>query len=579
MMQTYFHIRVKAKTSVQHLSRNIYSKIDKCRLRYNVLAAVFIIFTIVFATLIVPTFSLLLSSATINYSGIIATSSQVSPIFNSTWDNSKGTDLTDGGKWAGYYTSGSNDNVHVVTTPTYSSAYALQSYCPAGYSNRGIYANLPSNGKVYVDLDWSPTTALPSYGYEYFLVLFNNYPTSYISVAINSLGQVFFQDSTGNGPICSLNVTKDSWYHLILEYSALPSIINLYLNSTQNAPIGTYATSDADNITALAVCASTSGASAVGVSSTFDNVYVYTSDPYAVENVIATTVGNVGFVANQLCNFSATWDAFDIYGNPVALSDWVFGWNGTGVVTNSSITSFANGHLSSIIQTLPTSGTVLYQFYAKDVKGVWNNTNWQSFRIFVPNPSAQPMSLTVWGDKMILTQTGQQIVLHGVNTGSFTDAVGGFWDGSDINSYAQWVSDQAVIKAQLNAIQSDGYNCIRVLTYAGAWIADSADAIPIYESLASLCAARGIYVIYEGYNILGINEGQIALPYPPYLSTLADLQVIGSQQEYISYMTSEAQTLKAYPNVIFGLWNEPNPANTTDEAIWLSVAQRSITAM
>jgi len=176
---------------------------------------------------------------------------------------------------------------------------------------------------------------------------------------------------------------------------------------------------------------------------------------------------------------------------------------------------------------------------------------------------------------------GNIVVLHGVNAFAFTDAAGGYWGGSLHNDYNSYFGDITKLNAELDAIQRWGCNCIRLTTAAQYWIDNTGNARQIYQDFAARCAQRGIYVIIEGWNV--VDSGlQVDVPYPPYNPSqdpAASAAIIGSEQDYINYMSSEAATLKGYTNVIFGMWNEPVLMSSTIEANWFNVVQRAITSM
>lgn len=179
--------------------------------------------------------------------------------------------------------------------------------------------------------------------------------------------------------------------------------------------------------------------------------------------------------------------------------------------------------------------------------------------------------------RWIKNAEGDIVVLRGVNCGGFADAPGGIWSGIGIQSYADFQSNHDLVVAQLDAIKSWGSNCIRIMYAAEYWVYNIGNHRQVVKDLASLCAARGIYVIYEGWCIRGYGNGaaQDELPYPPYQSSTNAEEVIPSEQAYVDMMVSQATELGVYDNILFGLWNEPTGNFTS----WIGVMQQAITAI
>jgi hypothetical protein len=177
------------------------------------------------------------------------------------------------------------------------------------------------------------------------------------------------------------------------------------------------------------------------------------------------------------------------------------------------------------------------------------------------------LPLHVSGDQ-ILNAANQSVILRGVNLGDFQASVGGEWEGTWITSYSQWISDIALVNATLAAAQSWGANAVRSHYAVDFWTENTSGFIPIIKSYAKLLASRGMYLIFDGYQVVDYGHGgnQDPLPYPPYQANTTSgrgstvinpATIIPSQAAYVNYMISVAEALKNYPNVIIEFWNEP----------------------
>jgi len=173
------------------------------------------------------------------------------------------------------------------------------------------------------------------------------------------------------------------------------------------------------------------------------------------------------------------------------------------------------------------------------------------------------------------------VILRGVSCGDLGDSPDGTWSGVQLQTYSDWQANQADVIAELNAIKSWGCNMIRVMGALEYWVYNMGNNIQMLKDLANLCAARGMYLLYDHWSVRGWGDGssQDPLPYPPYQTSTNANAVVPSEQAYINIMASEAANFTGYPNVILGLWNEPNGSSGGNVTDWMNVAQQCITAM
>jgi len=191
--------------------------------------------------------------------------------------------------------------------------------------------------------------------------------------------------------------------------------------------------------------------------------------------------------------------------------------------------------------------------------------------------------------RFIEDMNNNTITLRGVNVGGFTDAPGGMWSGTDLLSYSEWQNNQALVTAELDAIQSWGCNVVRCHYAAQYWVQNTNNFRTIIYQFVQLCAQRDIYVILDGFCVWGWFSasggqqatGQDALPYPPYQLYANSSTIIPNQGAYENMMLSIATTLSNCSNVIISMWNEAGGGlNTTQyptaESDYLGVTQTTI---
>lgn len=180
----------------------------------------------------------------------------------------------------------------------------------------------------------------------------------------------------------------------------------------------------------------------------------------------------------------------------------------------------------------------------------------------------------------------QTVLLKGVNKVEFADDPDGIWMGSTM-----WTDDN--VKAELDAMKSWGINVVRCHISIELWKynigpasghpASPYSAISTREAIKRFlifAADRGIYVILDPYSVRSYWTGgeQDYLPFPPYQRSPNASEIIGSVDEFVDWWRSVARELKDYPNVMFDLWNEPNPPMEA-WSVWLDAAQRCINAI
>jgi len=173
----------------------------------------------------------------------------------------------------------------------------------------------------------------------------------------------------------------------------------------------------------------------------------------------------------------------------------------------------------------------------------------------------------------IVSQNGVIVVLRGVDYSHFIFDPNGDWmlPNGTIESN---VWDPAAVNNNLDAIQSWGGNCIRVLTTVQWWTQNTENFQSHLQHLITQAAARGIYVDFVFWRDAASDTQQPSMPYPPYHNS----GIITSANDFVNLWANVASTLKAYPNVMFELWNEPN-GDSQAEASWFNTTQQCISAI
>jgi len=195
--------------------------------------------------------------------------------------------------------------------------------------------------------------------------------------------------------------------------------------------------------------------------------------------------------------------------------------------------------------------------------------------------------------RYIKNSLGEIVILKGVTIHGFEDQPEGKWDPPDSSRFYSW---EECVKANLDAIRSWGLNTIRLHTSIDFWI-DNPETSTGYtyreniKKIIEWAAERGIYVIFDFYCVVHYGvEGhqQDPLPYPPYIQDGVPEVYMPNSTAFVNLWTDVAQELCGYPNVIFELFNEPQPG-VVDSGIpgdperfcyynstWLFVAQQII---
>jgi hypothetical protein len=181
--------------------------------------------------------------------------------------------------------------------------------------------------------------------------------------------------------------------------------------------------------------------------------------------------------------------------------------------------------------------------------------------------------------KYIKNSSGSVVYLRGLQEVGMADDPDGIWLGNTL-----W-NDTNVL-AELTAMKSWGANTIRCIQAVENWkynlnqpyaVLSNRDAV---KRLLTFAGQNGMYVIFTGYRVTNYWDGgsQDPLPYPPYQTSQGASSVIANKQDFVDWWASVATELKAYPNVIFEVWNE---ATGTDAAMieYFGVVQQVINAI
>jgi hypothetical protein len=202
--------------------------------------------------------------------------------------------------------------------------------------------------------------------------------------------------------------------------------------------------------------------------------------------------------------------------------------------------------------------------------------------------------------RYIKNAAGNIVYLTGAGKWGWDDDPTGWWvpEGDSYPAgYGVW--NETAVRANLHAMASWGLNVVRFHTVADWWIKDSVTfngRTGSYrnnlERTFQIAAEEGMYVIMDLFSPVNgswlYNTGNSApsLPFPPYEYAEA-ATVLGSKQAFVNYWASVANETKAYPNVLFELYNEPNAdaavtkgiSVTTARDDWFDATQKAITAI
>jgi aryl-phospho-beta-D-glucosidase BglC (GH1 family) len=159
--------------------------------------------------------------------------------------------------------------------------------------------------------------------------------------------------------------------------------------------------------------------------------------------------------------------------------------------------------------------------------------------------------------------SGNPVVLKGT-TGDFVNTGQGGW-----MTTKGFTFNISAAPEQLDLMQNWGFNNLRITMSVELWLKNIDNNRANLRSVISLAQERGIYVTVAPWSILysGNPSGEWqsnALPYPPYqgdqsYQTLTATEaVIPSKQAFIDFYEQLVNDLKAHPNVLFEVWNEPH---------------------
>jgi hypothetical protein len=174
--------------------------------------------------------------------------------------------------------------------------------------------------------------------------------------------------------------------------------------------------------------------------------------------------------------------------------------------------------------------------------------------------------------RYIKNETGDIVILRGMNRGQFHSEPTGAWGG--------WYTyDKDDVITELESMQKWGVNAIRLTTAMEYWMKDASHRQYIKEIIEE-AGKKGIYVIYAPWNIcdFGGNADTNKLPFPPYLQESCAQQLITSEQDFIDFWVNVSSELKGYSNVLYDIYNEPNGDQDVQDA-WYRVWQNVITAI
>jgi aryl-phospho-beta-D-glucosidase BglC (GH1 family) len=237
------------------------------------------------------------------------------------------------------------------------------------------------------------------------------------------------------------------------------------------------------------------------------------------------------------------------------------------------------------------------------------------FFSFVVKPSYALSALHVDG-KYLKNETGDVVILHGVNAGGFGDYSSG-WYSSNWN--------EANVRSNFAAMKSWGINAVRIMGTVRWWLENSKEdlsgndvcSITHRDALTrtiSIAQEYGIYVIFTFWSIdtTGSRSPGIQdyLPYPPTAST-QNYNTIRSSNDFVEVWAGNSETstflsrfenvnssgtppttsqhvhnngvappsvseaLESYTNVIYELYNEP----AGNDAGWADTTQRAVDAI
>lgn len=195
--------------------------------------------------------------------------------------------------------------------------------------------------------------------------------------------------------------------------------------------------------------------------------------------------------------------------------------------------------------------------------------------LVIPSYAMSPLHVD---GKYIKNETGDVVVLRGVNKVEFADDPDGIW-----MSNTAWNDDN--VKEELDEIATWGANVVRYHLNVEDWKYDNdsphatLNTREALRRLVDFSEERDLYVVLDGYRVLNYwnGGGQDPLPYPPYSDNGSE-DVISNEQDFIDFWVSIANEFKDNDNVIFEFWNEPYGSDEA-ETSWFNVTQQTIDAV
>ena len=497
-------------------------------------------------------------------------------LLSSGWENSGGTDVTDGGLWT-YSGSGAS----VVTSPVHNGVYACSFTAGTGGGYSYVHANITDsstqcNLRFYVDF-----SSLPSGGSCPLAYIGTSYGSGSYGIRLelnnNGAGTVFhIDDCYGNTYASGTTILKTNvWYCVELQATESSTTgSQLYLNG--NLEIHSTASSHGYSFTSVGVGIPTyDGSTSGGIDANSNH------GGNTVSLVIDSVVAGISYIGASTAQTKITFSGSPSYNATraggvtqfqisVSSGSGVAGYVFFNGLSNSTYIPVAGAPVTlqiSSTETLPSFGTVSVEWYAKGTDGTWGSSGLFTFPVF-----QMAQVLTANGNKLYLSN-GKSIVLHGVDYTYFLDSPNGSWmlpDGAI--DWQTW--DTTGLKDFVNLCQAWNVNVVRVILTVQFWDVNYA----LYEShlayFANQLQQKGIFVDYCFYrNNASESEQGGVLPWQDNGNGY-----INNQQDFINLWSNFSAAFANSPNVLFEFWNEPS-GNAANEASWMSITQSCINAV
>lgn len=194
------------------------------------------------------------------------------------------------------------------------------------------------------------------------------------------------------------------------------------------------------------------------------------------------------------------------------------------------------------------------------------------FNTQVPHADGIPLPLHTEG-KLIKNAAGDIVVLRGVWTGMFADSSTGIF-GLDANTW-----DETALNYTLYSLGMQwGVNVINTFIWGDWWLqnkndnlgAENATNIGLQDALKRTASIAAEYGIYFQIRLYGPTRAEGRIEGLPFAPTYA-----WSVQDFVNFWANVADVMKAYPNVILTLFDEP----TGNETTWFNAASQAIAAI